>query len=169
MAKNGRSVRVETIIEYMGDKYTEEVYNSIIQALETAGIAIETKKDKEIKEMLDDSKKLLDNTDTPRTTKIDVESTYPTFEEVKKDPNLLTAVKLVQIFKEMGYRMAFEDQFMKEANSLLEEKNSYLIKKDLIARLSKPEEIARTDRKPVHGPIYQRIPLVSYKYRLVKQ
>lgn len=91
MAKNGRAVRVDTIIEYMGDKYTEEIYNAILQALEAAGIEIETKQDKEIKTILNNPKKTVDDNKALITTKTAVENYIShTLEEVKKQPDLLT-------------------------------------------------------------------------------
>lgn len=190
--KKGTPVSIEAIAKHLWDKINEEACHILIEALPKLGLDIRDG-EQEVNELINKILGIKKKTDTiqweenknriqtpinitrenikndfSRQTTDSIKTTlYPTLEGVKQDTNMLNAELLVKIFKEMWYKILFEDEFIKSAEEHLN--NIFYgkaLKVDIIGKLSKPREHIRKSRKGVNGVSYQRMRLMTPWYRL---
>lgn len=143
----------------------------LVELLREFDVEVITKKDKEIEELLIGNKALEDDAmaTKPQLT-VEKQLIYPTLEVVKADPAVLTSEKLVQIFKEMGYRFLDEKVFIKESEIYIKNR---AIREELLNKLIRLEtsrDIMRQQRgAPAGGSKYHRMSLDDNKIKIVRQ
>ena len=198
--KKGTPVSIEETAKHLWDKINEKACHILIEALPKLGLDIRDG-NKEVNELIQRILGDKNKTDimswgerkntiqTPITTreeniKTDTIDNFsrqttdsiiavisPTLEAVKQDVNRLNTGLFVKILEEMGYKVLFKDQFIKESEKHFGHiLNGEELKWDIINALNKPKIYMRTNRKAKNGVAYQRIKLVNrWYYRLVKQ
>ncbi len=168
MLKKWWPIYVESLVEDMGQWYSQELLEELIGLLQWFNVEIRTKKDHVIEEIVTGNKALQNSPVSPKTTKWEVEQSliYSTLEEVKADPSLLTSEKLVQIFKEMGYRFWNEKDFIKSADLHLGASD---VRESLIGLLQRGEQSIWKRTSAVKGSTHERAKFKNRVMRIVKQ
>lgn len=94
----------------------------------------------------------------------------PTLRQYKQNPGKLDAIWLITILKELWYKIYDQEKFDKEVEKLFKDKvQGDKLKADIIESLQRPRHQLWSRRKAFNGVPYQRVKLVYFHYRLVKQ
>ena len=168
MLKKWWPIYIESLIQDLGEGYSDTLLEEIVSILWEFDVEIVTKKDEEIQEIVKQTEK----THLPKETNQESIVVSQTLENIKNTPEKLTTDILVQIFEELGYRFFDKKVFYRDSAllGLDKEGNTGLItKKKIIELLKMPPDVSREHRKSHRWcPNYQRRDL-KRGARIVKQ